>query len=323
MAQSLGSYAKFGVEVQLSREVGWATVRDKIIYRELDAAHAPAGMIFAATAGLGSIPVECVTGLVMNLHGNAITLSKKLWESGVRDGATLRAEVQKRGKERRLAFGVVYLFSSHHFLLLNWLRTNGINPEQDVYIVVVPPPQMFPNLKAGHLDGYCSGDPYNSMAVAAGAGWVVATSEELSPMHAEKTLMVRRDFADCRAEEHLALIGALIEACRFCDEPENREQVMDTLARPEFLNIPIKTLRMSFAGTFDYGNGRVKPAPNFNIFSRYGANEPTRAKAASLLGQMRRSGMLENPDALLGSERLFRPDIYQKAVALVPSASES
>jgi ABC-type nitrate/sulfonate/bicarbonate transport system substrate-binding protein len=159
MAEDLGLYQKYGLDVRLHRELGWATIRDKIIYGELDAAHAVAGMPFAATLGLGSVKCDCLTGLVLNLHGNALTLSTPLAQQGVTDGASLRAElIQLRG-ERTLTFGIVSPVSSHHFLLRTWLSAAGINPDRDVRIVVVPPPQMVANLKSGNLDGCCVGEP--------------------------------------------------------------------------------------------------------------------------------------------------------------------
>jgi ABC-type nitrate/sulfonate/bicarbonate transport system substrate-binding protein len=220
MAQELGLFEKHGIEVVLTREVGWATIRDKVIYGELDAAHAPAGMLVAVTCGIGAVKTDCITGLVLNLHGNAITLSKDLWQKGVRDGKTLRDLI---GHQReRLTLGIVYPHSSHSFMLRNWLRSHQIDPERDVQLVVVPPAQVFANLRAGHLNGYCAGEPWNSLAVLAQVGWIVATGAELDPLHPEKVLMLRRDFAEKHESEHLALIAALIEACRFCDAPEIR-----------------------------------------------------------------------------------------------------
>ena len=196
----------------MSRELGWATVRDKIIHGELDAAHALAAMPLTAALGLGSVPCECLTGLVLNQHGNAITLSAELWKCGVRDGKTLRDEIFRSRREKVFTFGVVFQFSSHRYLFRKWLSAHGIDPERDVRFVVVPPPQMVANLKAGHLDGFCVGEPWNSMAVHAKAGWIAATSADLDPGHPEKILMVRTDFALKRNDEHLALIAALREA---------------------------------------------------------------------------------------------------------------
>jgi ABC-type nitrate/sulfonate/bicarbonate transport system substrate-binding protein len=169
-------------------------------------------MPVAATLGLNSVACDCLTALVLNLNGNAITLSADLWNRGVRDAATLQAEIARTRGEKTFTFGVVYSFSSHNYLLRNWLAAAGIQPDRDVRIVVVPPAQMVPNLKAGHLDGFCVGEPWNSVAVRAGEGCVVAVSAELDPLHPEKVLMVRRDFAERHAPEHLALIAALLEA---------------------------------------------------------------------------------------------------------------
>jgi ABC-type nitrate/sulfonate/bicarbonate transport system substrate-binding protein len=156
--------------VKLKRELGWATVRDKINYGELEAAHALAAMPVTTTLGLGSIPCDCLTALVLNLNGNAITLSNDLWKRGVRDGETLRAEIKRSPRAKVLTFGVVFPFSSHRHLLRKWLASHGIDPERDVRIVVVPPPQMAANLKAGHLDGFCVGEPWNSVTVQSRAG---------------------------------------------------------------------------------------------------------------------------------------------------------
>src|SRR5688572_20382397 len=132
MAQELGLFAKHGVSVDLHREVGWATIRDKVVYGELEAAHAPAGLVVAASCGLGSIQRECLTGLVISLNGNAITLSQDLWKQGVRDGKTLREQIV-RG-DRLYAFAVVHPYSAHSVLLRNWLRQHRIEPERDVQI---------------------------------------------------------------------------------------------------------------------------------------------------------------------------------------------
>jgi two-component system, oxyanion-binding sensor len=238
---------------------------------------------------------------------------------GVHDDKTLKLEIERTRGKRLFTFGVAFSFSSHNFILCEWLRTAGIEPRVDVEIVTVPPPQMFPNLRAGNLDGYCVGEPWNSLAVMRRAGWCVATSAELAPLHPEKVLMVRRDFAEEREAEHLALIAALIEACEFCDRPESRERVMATLARAEYLDAPIRALRMSMNGTFDFGHGRIKEDPDFNVFSRHGANEPTTEKGEWVLQQMFASGALKDPTLIRRHSvaEFFRADIFHRASRLI------
>ena len=318
MAQELGVFRKYGLCVMLSRELGWATIRDKIIHGELDAAHAVAGMPFAATLGLGSIPCDCLTALVLNLHGNAITLSNDLWESGVRDGVMLREAIVKARRHKTFTFGVEFSSSSHNFLLRGWLAASGIHPDRDVRIVVMPPPQMLANLKAGHLDGFCAGEPWNSVAVQARAGLCVATSAELDPGHPEKVLMVRRDFAEKSAKEHLALVAALLDACEFCDAPDHHDRIVATLARPGYVGAPVEALRGAFDGKFDFGNGRVRTVADFSVFHRHNANEPSGDKAAWVIEHLRSSGLCKDastPNFSLGPQ-VFRADIFEEAARL-------
>jgi ABC-type nitrate/sulfonate/bicarbonate transport system substrate-binding protein len=320
MAQELGLFAKHGLNVELHREVGWATIRDKIIYGELEAAHAPAGLVVAASCGLGSIQAACLTGLIFSLNGNAITLSEDLWAQGVRDGKSLRHQITR--KDRLYTFAVVHPYSAHSFLLRNWLREHGIAPEQDVQLVVVPPAQVHANLKAGHLDGYCVGEPWNSMAVLSKHGWTVATSEDLAPRHPEKVLMVRKDFAETSEPDHLALIAALIESCNFCQRPENRERLLETLAQAHYVGAPILALRMSMAGSYDYGHGRIEKQPAFHIFAGPDVNEPTPDKADWVIRNLMNSGVIKDPslvDPTHGTD-WFRADIFSKAAQLLPTS---
>lgn len=320
MAQELGLFRKFGLRVKLERELGWATIREKIIYGALDAAHALAAMPVAATLGLGSIPCECLTALVLNLNGNAITLSNDLWTRGVRDGATLREEIKRSQHDRVFVFGAVFPFSSHRHLLRRWLSSHGIDPERDVRIVIVPPPQMPANLKAGTVDGFCAGEPWNSVAVESRAGWCVATSAELDRGHPEKVLMVRREFAESHSEEHVLLVGALLEACRFCSEPENHERIIATLSRPEYVGVPRDVLRRGVTGRLDLGREDIHEVSDFCIFHGDEANEPSGEKAAWALELIRASGLCPDPSQLnfAFARRVFRSDIFEQATRLNP-----
>ena len=315
MAAELGLFKKFGLRVELSRELGWATVRDKIIHRELDAAHALAAMPVAATLGLGSVACDCLTALVLNLNGNAITLSNELWNRGVRDGKTLREEIVRSRREKTYTFGVVFPFSSHRHLLRQWFAAHGIDSERDVHIAVVPPPQMVANLKAGHLDGFCVGEPWSSVAVQSRVGWIAVTSSELDPLHPEKVLMVRGDFAANRGEEHVALVAALLEACELCDQPENHEQIITTLARPEYVGAPESALRHGINGEMDFGHGTERVLRDFCIFHRDNANEPSGDKAAWVLELVHSNGFSPEPSVLnfALSRKVFRPDIFEQA----------
>jgi ABC-type nitrate/sulfonate/bicarbonate transport system substrate-binding protein len=300
VASELGLFEKNGLNVELRREVGWATIRDKIIYRELDAVHALAPMVFAASFGLGSIQADCVTGLVLSLEGNAITVAQSLHGIGVSGGETWRKFVNRRGGP--LIFGIPFLYSSHYFLLRAWLQSHGLRPERDVQFAVVPPPQMPVNLKAGHLHGYCVGEPWNSVAVSEKFGWRAATSAEIAPWHPEKVLMVRRDFAESRTDDHERLIAALLEACRFCASPGNRETVIEILTAPAYVKANPTVLLETF--------GRAGQTVDFSPE----AHEPSAEKAAWVLDHLVESELMPAiKEHRQAAARIFRADIFQNA----------
>ena len=316
VAQEHGHFAKAGLSVELRREVGWATIRDKIIYGELEAAHAPAPMLWAAQLGLGCPPCPVLTGLVLSLHGNALTLSNRLRAEGASDAATFRAAVRARHGEKKITLGVVFPFSSHHLLLLNWLRAADLAPERDVRIVVVPPAQMFRNLAAGTIDGYCAGEPWNTLAVREGAGWCPMWSAAESPGHVEKILMVTQRFTETRAAEHAALISALVAAAAWCDEPQNREPLAELLSDARYLNLPARVIAPALVGRFDRGDGHVESVPDFHVFHRGDANVPSAAKAAALQRQLAAAHLLPAAAAADSAlpRRLFREDLFDTAL---------
>ena len=315
-AQELGLFRRHGLKVELRREIGWATVRDKVIFGELDAAQAPAPLLWATQLGLSGSQCDVLTALVLNLHGNAITLSSRLHAAGVRDGRTFRAEALRRHGAARLTLGIVHLFSSHHLQLRQWLITAGLDPEKDVCIVVVPPAQMFRHLVAGTLDGYCAGEPWGSVAVQAGQGWCPTWSARLSPGHVEKVLMVRAAFARDYSDEHLSLVAALNTACAWCDEPANRAQLAEWLCEPRYLDVSVDIIRPVLQGQFDTGAGKVETVSDFHIFSRGEANVPSVATATTLQNELGAAGLI--PPGLAPADlptRLFRADLYSSATA--------
>jgi two-component system, oxyanion-binding sensor len=314
VAEELGFFATQGLRVELRREIGWATIREKIIYGELDAAQAPAPMLWATQLGLGCPPCDVLTALVLNLNGSAITLSRALWSAGVRDGRTLRDHARTRGAHQPLTLGVVFSYSSHHLMLRDWLQAAGFDLQRDVRIVVVPPAQMFRNLAAHTIDGFCAGEPWNTLAVREGAGWCPTWSSALQPGAMEKVVMVTRRFAEQRAPEHAALVRALHEAAAWCDEPENHERLTEIMAGAGYLNLPARVIAPALSGRFDCGNGRIESVPDFLVFHRGNAGMPRGGKAAALQTDLGRAGLLSPAtaaDAALPAQ-LFREDLHRE-----------
>ncbi|MBL9114897.1 MAG: ABC transporter substrate-binding protein [Verrucomicrobiaceae bacterium] len=299
VARELDLFRLHGVQVEFSCEVGWATIREKLLHGQVDAAHAVSGLAFALSLGLDCQPFPVVAPFIFNLHGNAITLSTDLWNRGVRDVATLKKLI--KSTHRRFTFAVVSAYSTHNFLLREWLSAGGINPETDLRIVSLPPTQMAPSLKSGLVDGFCVGEPWNSEAVNSGYGWVAATSADLAPLHPEKALLIGSAFAKAHSSQIAAVISALTQACAWCDKMENRPAVARILHESSYFRCKEDVLMRSLAGPFVTGTGREIPADQFHIFHRHNANESTPAKGAWIMHQLLRHQVIpgdREPEAL-------------------------
>ncbi len=315
VAQELGLFRAHGLDVTLSREVGWATVREKLLHEELDAAVAHASLLFSIYFGLGGMRRPCLTGLMLGHHGSAITISRACWMLGARDAESLAELVRRETGRRRFTFGVVLEYSAQHFLLAEWLGRGGLRPGIDVDLVVVPSALMHRSLQAGHLDGYCVAEPWNSSAALAGDGVILATSAEICPGHPDKALVVMQDLADRRADEHERLLAALIEAGEFCAARENREELIRLLARPAWLGVGAEILRNAIVGPLETGVG-TRPSEDLIRFDLMAAGAPSRAQGRWVLDSMLRLATEEHRRQLRPESirRVFREELH--AVAL-------
>ena len=320
VARELGLFAKHGLDVVLTPELGWASIREKILYQDLDAAHAPAPMLYRLLLGLDGKPCEVFTSYFMNAGGNAVTLGMGLRRMGIRSAADLKRLIRSKHPER-LIFAVVSLYSSHHFLLRRWLLSGGIDPDKEVLIAVLPPAQMLGSLQNGHIEGFCCGEPWNSAAVIAGSGWCPATSLLLAPGHPEKILLSRTAFADRWPEEHAALLRAIDESCQWCENPANRPAMVDILSSQRCFREVRAALRAALLGPFDCGDGNRIAAAELLRFHGPTVNAPTEEKAVWLLAQMRHARLLTVERPPPGA---FRPDLLEEAlgppVAVKPAA---
>lgn len=319
VAAETGIFEEHGLNVSLSRELGWATVRDKIFYGDLDCAQSISGIAFALGMGLSDLRCDVAVPLVLNLQGNAITLSTKIESSIVGTGENLKYFLKNSWKkDRPLTLAATHRFSSHHILLAQWLRRHGVDAPGEVEIVFLPPPLMPRQLKAGHIDGYCAGEPWNSEAIFEGTGWCPATSLELSHGHPEKVLLLAGRFIRERKEESIQLVAALLESCKLCQSRGFREDLISILAMKQYTGSAPEVLRNSLGPTFQTGIGS-QPAANFHIFHGPSVNCPTMEKASWVLAGLRNIGIL--PEVTCGSlSRIYREDVFHAAEHLVLQA---
>lgn len=316
VAEALGFFEEQGVAVTLHREAGWATIREKILYRQLDGAHAVVGMGLSLRLGLHGLSCRAIAPFVLNLHGNAITLSLDLWRRGVRDAASL-AKLVHSSRQRPLTLGVVARSSSHHFFLRQWLTAAGIDPDRDVRLVILPPPQMPRTLAAGLIDGFCAGEPWNSQVVAHGTGWCVALSAEFMPGHPDKILLTTEEFAEESGAALAGVVRALDQACAYCAAPENRERVVGILHGSGHFRVDRAVLAKALVGPFEDGVGGRREVKSFCVFHGQGVNEPSREKAEWTAAKFHLHGLCPAlPEARLREEALacFRPDLFRAAL---------
>jgi two-component system, oxyanion-binding sensor len=335
IASEKGWFAKYGLDVELSKETSWANVRDKVAIGILDGAHMLAPMPIASTLGIGPVEKPTITALSLDLNGNAITVSLALFDqmraldpAGMSrrpfGAGPLRRVITERAArgEPPLTFAVVFPVSTHAYQLRYWMGSAGINPDHDVRLLVVPPPQMVSQLKAGHIDGFCVGEPWNQVAVAKGLGRVLITSYELWNNGPEKVFGVNQEWAEQYPNTHRAALMALLEAARWLDAHENRPEVVDILSRPAYVNAPRELVGMSMTGTFLYGPGDGPVVmPDFNVFFRFAATFPWRSHAEWFITQMLRWSQIESPlDIAATAARVYRPDLYRDAAAALGMA---
>ena len=329
IAKEKGFFTEQGLQVELSRENSWANIRDKVSIGMLDGAQMLAAMPLASACN-HSPGASMITSMSLDLNGNAITVSKELYQrmqqtgepaldSLVGSGRALKQVIQanQAAGEKPLMFAAVFPYSSHNYLLRYWLASAGIDPDKDIQLTVVPPPQMVNYLQAGVISGFCVGEPWNTMAVVNDLGHTLAASYDIWNNHPEKVFGVASSWAAANPNTHLAVLTALIKACQWIDETANRKEVCEILSQGRYVNAPQEILEHSMLGTFQFDIGQ-QPAvrPDFNVFSRYSANFPWRSHALWFLTQMARWGQIQKPMDLRGmAERVYRPEFYRKAAA--------
>ena len=313
VAHELGIFSKHGLKVILSRELGWASVRDKLFYGDLDAAQSISGIAFALALGNGNLRRRVAVPMVLNFHGNAITLSKELDPGVIGLGEGLKAYLTHSWKkDRPFTVAAPHRFSSHHILLGMWLRKHLGSQLEKVEIIFLPPPLMPRHLKADHIDGYCVGEPWNSESILSGTGWSPAVSADISHGHPEKVLLVSGGMVESRRKDTVALTAALIEACELCDDAAFRPEMLKMLARPEYTGASVEVLKNSMGRKFESGGGSSNTAP-FHLFHGPQVNRPTLDKASWTLVGLRHLGLVQE-DAPVSLSDIYRVDLFEEAV---------
>jgi ABC-type nitrate/sulfonate/bicarbonate transport system substrate-binding protein len=330
VAVDKGFAAAEGLDVELVREVSWSNIRDKLNVGVFDAAHLIAPIAIASSLGLGHIKVPIVAPFVLGTNGNAITVSPSLYAAiaAAADGsindpvvsaralARVVVERKARGKEP-LTFGMTFPFSTHNYQLRFWMAAAGVDPDEDVRLVVLPPPYMVESLANKHVDAFCVGAPWNSVAVDLGIGFILHFVSEILARAAEKVLGVRSAWAEENPDVLASLVRAHRRAAAFIEDVANRDEVAAILAAPNRIGVAPEVIRRTLDGRMKVApDGTMRASERYLLVGRARAARPDPTQAAWLYAQMVRWGQAPlSAELLAAAKAVFRPDLYDAALA--------
>src|SRR5262244_3472896 len=277
MAEPMGFYKKQGLNVQVLKASSWAMIRDISINGETDATHMLSPMPLAISLGVGSQSVPYVMPAVENVNGQAITLHVK--------HKTVKSAAEMKG----FKFGVPFDYSMHNFLLRYVLAEGGIDPDRDVQIRAVPPPEMVANLRAGNLDGFLAPDPFNQRAVFEEVGFIFMLSKDIWPGHPCCAFAAKREFASSMPNTFKAVLGAIVDATQYAHDTSHRKEIAAAIAPRNFLNQPVEVVEQVLTGVYPDGLGATKTVPDRIDFDPF----PYHSMAVWILTQMKRWGYVK------------------------------
>ncbi len=299
MAAPMGFYAKQNIDVEVVKAAGWAIVRDRTINKEFDAAHMLAPMPLAISMGIGSTALPFAVAAIENLNGQAICLSMKHKDN--RD--------PKNWKGMKL--GIPFEYSNHAYLLRYYLAENGIDPDKDVQLRSVPPPEMVANLRADNIDGFLAPDNIVQRAVYDGVGFIHLLSKEIWDGHPCCAFAASRDFIEQTPNSYAALLRAIVEAAAFASKAENRKQIAEAISPPNYLNAPLPVIEQVLTGVYADGLGGIKRDPDRVTFDPF----PYESFAVWILTQMKRWGQIKGDvDYAKIAKDVFRATDAEKAM---------
>ncbi|MGO9673819.1 MAG: CmpA/NrtA family ABC transporter substrate-binding protein [Methylocella sp.] len=317
-AHEFGFFADEGLEAEIVVEPSWANIADKLAFGFLDAAVIVPPLAFAVQLGLRGAAQPLLIPYAISAGGNTVTLSRSLaqetHERANREGVSIVAALAASLRARSATLGVVHAYSTHNLLLRYWLATAGIEAGRDVKLAVVPPARAVETLTSGHIAGFCAGAPWGDVARRAGVGATIATSRDIWKHAPEKALAVRTHWAEERPEALAGALRALLRAAKFCDSPENASYTAALLSRRRYLDVDPHAILASLPGGTAPDNGC--------IFYRGATTFPWRSHGLWFLSEMRRWGLVdEGVDLRALAERVYRPDLYRRALAQLGEAA--
>lgn len=314
-AKELGLFAKYGVDVELSKEASWANIRDKVLNGELDGAHCLFSMPLSVYTGIGGkAGSEMKIAMVISNNGQAITLSKDFCGLvGYKEMNKVAAAVKAVKAKKEVTFAMTFPGGTHDIWLRNWLAAAGVN-QKSVGIITIPPPQMVANMRVDNMEGFSVGEPWNGVAASQNVGFTHIASQDIWQHHPEKALVVNSAFAAENKEDLKKVMKAIIEACKWLDNMGNRKKAASWLTKPYYVNAPLQVIEARLLGSSDLGCelGVQKYKGDYMTFYNNGiVNTPRKSHATWFLAQYVRFGYLKTePNYKAIAEKLILDDLF-------------
>ncbi len=269
---ALGYYNKYGLSVDIIKTAGWAVARDKCMNGEYDASHLLSPMPAAMSMGLGSASQDWRMVTNVNTNGQAIVLANK------------HKEKQDPKDWKGFKFGVPFEYSMHNLLLRLYVAEHGIDPDKDIQIRVIPPPEMVANLRAENVDGYLAPDPFNQRAVYDGVGFIHKLTKDIWDQHPCCCFGISQKFIDENPNTFIVLLTAILDATYTAEKTDQRVRFAESMAPRNYLNQPEAVLKQILTGVYPDGLGNIKKVPDRISFMPY----PTQSMGTWILSQLRR-----------------------------------
>jgi NitT/TauT family transport system ATP-binding protein len=313
------------IALDLVRTTSWATLRDRLVYGQVQAAHMLAPLAVAVTLGLSQQPAALAAPFKLNVNGNMLVMAADFTAALEPDLPTRLADPLATAHDfaaaiglyrRKPVIGVVHRFSSHALALRYWLASAGIDPDRDVVLRVLPPSLMVEASRLGEIDGFIAGAPWPAAAIEQGLVEAVALGARIWQRGVEKVLAFRNEWMEDNADTVDRFLIALTAAARWCDDPANHPDLAALLARPDYLDQPAATIERGLRGiVIPREGGAPVEVPDFLIFNREATAFPWRSQALWIYSQLARWRQVElTPATEQAASSVFRPDIFRRAL---------
>src|SRR5262245_25039285 len=317
IAHEKGLFKKYGIHSVIAKGANWAAIRDSLSSGDIQATHMLIGMPIASTMGLlGSPKKPMVIPWLLNRNGQSITL-KAAWKGKIADDPKALKPFVAKAKTlgEPLTFAMTFPPGTHAMWMRYYLGAGGINPDKEVALITIPPPQMVANMKVGKMDGYCVGEPWNARAIADGIGFTSLSTQDIWKDHPEKVCAFLAEFAEKNPRTVKAVLKALHEASIWLDDLSNRPEQAQIVSKTTYINCPPEIILGRLQGHYDNGDSRKKEDPYYMIFSKRNCNYPQYKYAIWFLSQYRRWGFVDGKVDYVGiAKKVMRPDLYEEAM---------